>query len=57
MAIDKNVLKKSIDNSKSNDLHTFHVIPTEKDSGKKVTSEVAKLLAKNPSATVVVILH
>ena len=57
MSVDKNVLKKSIDQTKSNDLHNFHFIPTENDSGQKVTTEVGKLLAKNSSATVVVFLH
>lgn len=57
MKIDKSVVKRLIDNARPTNLHLYTVSPTDKDSGKRVTSNLAKLLDKNPTATVVVMLH
>ncbi len=55
MNIDKSAVKSLIEKTRPTNLHLYNVSPTDKDSGKKVTTEVTKLLAKNPSATVVII--
>lgn len=55
MNIDKSAVKSLIDKTRPTNLHLYNVSPTDKDSGKAVAGQVTKLLAKCPSATVVVI--
>jgi hypothetical protein len=55
MNIDKQAVKRMIDKARLNELHIYNVNPTDKDSGKRAADQVAKLLSKNSSATVVVI--
>jgi hypothetical protein len=55
MTVDKTVLKKMIDSAKPNDLMVATISSLDKDSQKKVRSELDKFISKSGEFAVLVV--